>query len=270
MLRNRRIGCLPHESLHAQNLFDFGLAVYTGGIYLELSTIKSILHLKFKNIKENIAVLPVIGEFPSHDYSFFTADIVPKNCAENSSIRFDFHYNAFRGYFAEYLIKGLRISKDEDFVLVLFYLYLNDLLASKMPCIRGELFHLFHDLRFSVGTFIEDTYGITFGSTRSHSSGLFSMDVEKSIEHLSFLNADDIIYYFCSLCYLNWSAVFSNHAIIERGCREKKIDQYYDARWLGYLVLKGEKVKIDQMNLNIVHKKICRIILEERFLFSSF
>ncbi len=214
-----------------------------------IKQLHSIFLNKGLDLKYHILVLPYHQQrnFPTQ----FNVDICYPLLKNDSSV-FNFEFNNFRGYFAEYILKGLRVANDDDFCLFLLYLFLQELKSNML----GDL--KLAELQYKISTYIESTYHISFGSTRNHSSHLLNLNDLEFLRYTKFEDDDSKLLAICHLCLLTWKNFFFNNIIIERQKNEHitfDVD-YYDPNWLGYKVLMNEKVIVNTEKVVIEHIKI--------------
>lgn len=230
--------------------------------------IRNIFRSEGVEIKKNILVLPHTKSFPFEPE--LDVDIVSRS--KYSYIRpFDFNWNKMRGYFAEYILNGLRIENDDDFYMILLFLYLHEfILMSENRYISYRInngtnsFFYLNDVKKLIQKYIEDNYEIYFLGNEGHSSKILEMNRMSFIKDITFDDENVFLECLCKLCILSWNEVLLKSVILER----KKSDlsfsdplKYYDPDWLGYFVCSKKKF----ICCDSEFKMIEHIVLERRF-----
>lgn len=227
---------------------------------MDISVLQSFFRNEGYKIKYNILILP--SEKPNYFNEGFNVDIINRFDFD-SDTNFQFSYNTFRGYYAEYLIQGLRIQNDDDFCLFLLHLYLKELLHLRI-CSK-----IIYDLINLVNCYIVKKYGITFGSTREYSANLFSMHTSRFLTNFTSNDSKDLIAFLCTMCMYTWKDFFLENIIIERKINNDNSlsyltkEKYYDHNWVGYKVLGNKKVLVTDFGITITHKEIVKLVLEQ-------
>jgi len=161
---------------------------------------------------------------------------------------------------AEMVLEGIRIDKEQDFSLVLFWLFVND--YCNIAHNRKYLIPL-DELNLSIREYLVNTYGITCASYNSRTipplqihCDIFSIVPEVEIESGCICLISKMVDDF-------WKSFFNECMIITFDVGNW-IYKYYDDQWRNYLIINGEKYvcNIDSA-LTIRHERIIDICLRE-------
>lgn len=184
---------------------------------------------------------------------------------------FNFNYHKYNAYFSEYLLKGLRLSEEHDFLIVLFVLYLRELAISGARFFCDNDPEYISNLQYDLHQYIKQKHNFSFMGNHQYSSKHFDFTLEHSLDSMKFKTSDEALRVLINLCHLHWVKLFSENIILEAPIPPIEPPfyatppLYYDEHWLGHIVLNNEKVILTEIGITPTYKRISEIILEKRF-----
>lgn len=213
--------------------------------------------LDTEEIRENIIVKC------SNQYEYGTniiAQFQNKRDMLNEKFPNNTYFNMTEGYFAEFILKGLRIQEEKELSLFLMCIFLHELRLR----IRGNI-----NIKIRLGEYekqleeyIRNKWKIYLGG-RGCDMGLHADFFLLEALHIYEQNEEKLIGELCKYCKTFWSAFFLFNGIGTYFKHSIYQEQYYSEEWNSYILFNGEPCIYNEAMKD--YKKISLIIAEDKF-----
>lgn len=212
--------------------------------------------LDTKEIRENIIVKC------SNQYEYGThiiAQFQSKKDMLNEYFPNGTYFNMTEGYFAEFILKGLRIQEEKELSLFLMCLFSHELCLR----IRGNIRIRLREYENQLKEYIQNKWKIHLGG-RGCDTGLYADFFFLEALYVYEEDEEKLIEELCKYCKTFWSAFFLTNGIgtyfSSFTCYDNR---YYSEKWNHYILFNGEPVVYDEETK--CYKKISLIIAEHKF-----
>lgn len=216
-----------------------------------------VRELDTKEIRENI-IVKCSGQ--NECYSRIIAQFQSKKDMLKKEFPNDTYFNKTEGYFAEYVLKGLRIVKEEEFCLFLMCIFFHE--VSLRIIGNSNIRVRLREYNMQLKEYIWNTWKIGLGG-RGCDTGLYADFFLLEALNIYEQNEEKLIEELCKYCKTFWAAFFLINGIGTYFNSSAYYDRYYSEKWNHYILFNGEPVIYDEETKS--YKKISLIIAEDKF-----
>lgn len=187
----------------------------------------------------------VVQSTGKYNWDDILADFCSKEEILDKIFSNSFYFRKTQGYYASFLVQGLRVKDEEGFKYFLFYIFLREIVSVGM--IKGSL--ILEKMVNKVGEYIHDTWGVDCEGRIFIDSGIpGSTILTELIDDLprGADDLEDIVRKLCKICLIYWKAFFYDYGLavynISETQRKFRPNRYsfYIHDWPGYIFYNGE------------------------------
>lgn len=205
----------------------------------EMEILRAIQTWMFRcDISDNILVVPI----DKHNWDEIQAEFVMKVRIHESNGTATFDFRKTQGYYAEFLLRGLKRSRGNEFAFCLVYILLRELLVLSEGC-AYIAYKKAIEIYEALEKYIESKMDLVcWGRSGFKDKGLPEHYGIELWYNAVLQEGDDIIRRICSLCKIYWKAFFSEYGLLEYRLSEYTEFTYpwkkdkYSHEWPGYIV----------------------------------
>ena len=154
----------------------------------------------------------VVQSTGKYNWDDILADFCSKEEILDKIFSNSFYFRKTQGYYASFLVQGLRVKDEEGFKYFLFYIFLREIVSVGM--IKGSL--ILEKMVNKVGEYIHDTWGVDCEGRIFIDSGIpGSTILTELIDDLprGADDLEDIVRKLCKICLIYWKAFFYDYGL---------------------------------------------------------